>query len=541
MDTATLLADPNALHLEAFVSHENSITVVVRSSQPSAACPACQQPSGSLHSNYVRNIADLPWHNVAVRLELHTRKFRCRNELCPRRVFCERLPNVAPAFARKTARLNNALTWLAFALGGEMGARTAQKLKLFTSGDTLLRRIRQYRFEEKPTVKVLGVDDFSFRRGVRFGTILVDLEKRQPIDLLPDREAETLKLWLDAHPEVEIISRDRASSYSDGATRGAPNAVQIADRFHLLQNATGVFEKTLRRNYKSLRAVLQPVETIVTQAPKKESAAEKVNSSPEAVYHLIKSDSPYHQEKQRLFDLIKQLQAQDLSINQIRQQIGRHHTTVSRYFHAADYFSTTRIRGCWKRKLITPFLTYLQHRWAEGCRNAKQLYDEIKEEGYRGSQLTVRRAMQEWRTPVPVLVAAPPPQLPSLKTLCWIFLKPPEKLSNEERDLRARLLKNSEETRHGLDLIEGFRKMLRNRKVEKLDGWLESARTSGLVEFTNFGRGLKRDEKAVRAALEYEWSNGQVEGQVNRLKLIKREMFGRAKFDLLRARVLHQF
>ncbi len=539
MDTATLLADTVALTLEAFVSHANSVTVVVRSSQPATTCPVCQQPFSSLHSNYIRRIADLPWHGVAVQLELHTRKFRCRNSLCSRKVFCERLPNVVAAFARKTARLNSTLNLLAFAMGGEGGSRVASKLGFSTSGDTLLRRIRQQHSSEKPFVKVLGIDDFSFRRGVSFGTILVDLEKRKPIDLLPDREAETLKAWLKARPEVEIVSRDRASAYSDAAKRGAPQDVQIADRFHLLQNATGVFEKTLRRNYKALRAVLQPAETVVRQAPAKESPMAKLPSS-EAVYET-KVDSPYHQEKQRLFDLIKQMQAEGLSINQIRLQIKRHHTTVARYFHAADYLTTTRIRGCWKRKLITPFLAHLQKRWAEGCTNANQLYREIKELGYRGSPLTVRRTTQEWRAPVPILVAAAPPKLPSLKTLVWLFLKPLAKLTDQERELRAKLLANSDETERGLELIEKFRAMLRNRKIEKFDEWMKSARAGGLIEFANFANGLQRDERAVRAALEHHWSQGQVEGQVNRLKLIKRQMFGRAKFDLLRARVLHRF
>lgn len=307
-----------------------------------------------------------------------------------------------------------------------------------------------------------------------------------------------------------------------------------------MQNAVSVFEKTLHRNYKALRVILQPAETIVLTAPEKELPSDQTRSSPKTVYEA-KSNSPYHQEKQKLFDLIQRMKTEGLSINQIRLQIKRHHTTVARYFHAADYLTTTRIRGCWKRKLITPFLAHLEQRWAEGCTNAGQLYREIKEQGYRGSPLTVRRATTDWREPTPLLVAAPPPKLPSLKTLCWMFLKPLGKLNPEERNLREKLLASSLETARGLKLIEEFRLIVRKREVEQFDAWLERSRKNELIEFANFERGLRRDEAAVRAALEHEWSQGQVEGQVNRLKLIKRQMFGRANFDLLKARVLYRF
>lgn len=536
-----MLADPTAINLEAFVSHDQSITIVVRAHQTQSSCPLCGQCSVNLHSNYVRNVADLPWHGVAVSLELHTRKFRCRNELCPRKVFCERLPQVVAVSGRKTCRLNAALTLLGFALGGEMAMRTSEKLGLKTSADTFLRRIRGHQFSEKPFVKVLGVDDFSFRKGIRWGTILVDLEKRKPIDLLADREAETLKIWLKEHPEVEIISRDRAGAYADGARRGAPQAVQIADRFHLLQNAAGVFEKTLRRNYKALRKVLQPEDTIILEVPLQKEDDENTQPKPLPETSSVNLSSPFHQEKQALFEAIKKMQAQGLNVNQIRLQIKRHHTTVSRYFYADEYIVTTRRNVCEKRKLITPFLEYLRKRWAEGCRNAKQLYREIHQQGFRGSPLTVRRATQKWREPTRVLVKEPLPKLPSLKRLLWLFLKEKEKLKDEEREMREKLLENNGEVRRGLKLVEEFREMVRNRQRERFEDWLERARNSKFAEFENFVKGLERDLAAVKAALEQEWSNGQTEGQISRLKFIKRQMYGRAKPDLLRARVLCRF
>lgn len=260
MQVSTLSADPEAIQIVSLVSNADSITIVAQTSKAFGECPQCKDHSHSLHSNYVRQLTDLPWHGAAIRLQLNTRKFRCRNELCRRKVFCQRLPKVVESYGRKTIRLQELFGVLAFVLGGEAGAKTAREMGLSISGDTLLRRIRRTPFPNIEAVKVLGVDDFSFRRGVRFGTILVDLERRKPIDLLPDRESETLAAWLKLHPEIEIISRDRGGTYIDGSNTGAPHAKQVADRWHLLKNATEVFEKTLCRNYAKLRKVLFPKE-----------------------------------------------------------------------------------------------------------------------------------------------------------------------------------------------------------------------------------------------------------------------------------------
>jgi transposase len=425
----TLLADPDAIRLVCIRTSPSTITLVIKTKAVQANCPGCHRTSSRIHSRYIRRAADLPWHGIAVMLEVHTRRFRCQNSLCLQRIFCERLPSVVAYYARKTVRLTTALELIGFAIGGETGARIAKELGLNVSPDTLLRRLRQSSEEKTATPRIIGVDDFAFRRGQRYGTLLVDLERRLPIDLLSNRGAETLCAWLKAHPGIDVVTRDRSKTYARGIAEGAPAAVQVADRWHLLKNLREAQEQFLKR-------VL----------PAKSRRLRRGARTPE-----------------------------------------EHERTPQKCAEQS------RIR-------LLPHLLR--------C----------------GSELIPKRA--------PPLCPPPP------REAARILLQP-ERVKDEERVVIERLCQLFPDLKAAQELALDFAKMVKECDAEQLSAWLRSAARSKLKEFVGFAKGIGEDYEAVKNALTYEWSNGQLEGQVNRLKLIKRMMYGRAKFDLLRARVLH--
>ena len=537
MPVSPLLPDTAELRLDHMISEPDSLTIVIATARPSACCPVCQQPSTRVHSRYVRSLADLPWSGATVRLRLHTRRFFCSSPICSRRIFTERLPNTVARSARRTTRLNQALQSVGLALGGEAGARLAVRLGMPVSGDTLLRRIRQFTGVDKPTPRVLGVDDWAWKRGHRYGTILVDLERQQVVDLLPDRQADTLASWLQQHPGVEVISRDRAGAYADGARRGAPRAQQVADRWHLLANLSESVREWLERHRSFLSQAMPPIpprppETVVPG---------------ESVLLKHKSENRWQRlaEQRRArrlarYQQVRQLREQGHSERAIARQL-RISRKVVRRFLAAPAFPERAARPP-RVTLLAPYHEYLRRRWTEGCHNAAQLLREISQQGYRGKRSIVNHLLAKWRrtdNPTPVSLSGEHLlEAPSPRWAAFLLLQPAEKRTSEQQSFVDRLVR-VDEVGPVVELAGQFVQIIRERQSEQLDGWIERAKNSAAPELRRFAAGLKRDDAAVRASLEVPWSNGQVEGQVHRLKLIKRQMYGRGKLDLLRTRLQH--
>ena len=544
MGTPTLLPDPTCLHLKLLDASESAITAVVTTTSQEAECPLCHRSSVRTHSRYVRSVADLPWMGCAVRLQLHVRRFFCPNPDCIRQIFAERLPTVVAPYAHKTLRLLDVFTLIGFALGGEAGKRLIAGMGLEASPDTLLRLIHAQPEEQVSTPRVLGVDDFSFCKRKSYGTILIDLERRMPIDILPDREAATLATWLKEHKGVEIISRDRGGPYAEGARQGAPEATQVADRWHLLANLSEALKPFFHSKQAHLKALVQkPSETFSQEEAKELPPYYKGKTN-----RKLKRNDARHQERVERYDKVRELHAQGAEITLIARQVGLSRTTVHTYLNMEH--PPKRKTGKRSGSVIDPYKEYLVKRWNEGVRNAQQVYRELVEMGYTGSDQPIQRYYVLFRrekdyrkfkaidptqeTPVKVLSRRPPTDS---QVAHWITCKADQLLEWQQKYLKQ-LCEADQEIQEANALIQEFTTMLRERKGEDFDTWLQKVEQQGIAELCSFAQSLKKDYEAVKAGLTLPWSQGPVEGHVHRLKLLKRQAYGRASFQTLRKRVL---
>lgn len=543
---------PEQLHVAEISFEEDLLTIYASTVSPVAVCPLCEQPSRRVHGYYSRTLADLPWCGMPVRLRVQVRKFFCDEPSCERQVFAERLEEIARPFARGTDRQREALEWIAFALGGEAGARLARELGLLVSPDTLLNRIRGAVCDEAGDVRVVGVDDFGFKRNNGPATIMVDLERHKIVDLLQGHSTELIAGWLKQRPDIEVVARDRSNVCKEGIDAGAPKAKQVADRWHLLHNLTQVLENFLLSKRTEVKKAVTP-ETTSEEPDTSEAGREDSVPSTEVPdirpYEHI--EGPARKRHERLVEQWKEIRRLHLAgakVKDISEWTGTSRSTVYRYRELAE--PPPRPLHGRKGSVLDPWKPYLIRRWNEGCHNAKRLYYEIREQGYANSIDIVTKLLSDFRYTegqgkklrVPRAPKAKKPSIagvsPTARNIAALFMRREEKLNTEQRKYLDKLCASDAALDDAYRLTQEFTKMVRGLEGEKLDEWLAEAASSEAEVMRKFATGLEKDLSAVRAGLTEIWSTGPVEGFIHKVKLLKRQGYGRANSDLLRARAL---
>jgi transposase len=553
---AHLLPKTIALHLEACHLDDvhAQITLLISSIQATPRCPGCHAPARHVHSRYTRTLADLPWSGYAITWQLRVRKLFCSNTKCPRRIFTERLPGLTAPWARRTVRLTARLLAVGLALGGTAGARLSQSLGLIVSRNTLLRVIRYTPCPAIASPQVLSVDDFALRKRHTYGTLLLDLERRRPLALLPDREAATVARWLQAHPGVEVLVRDRAEAYAEAARLGAPTACQVADRFHLLQNLADTLTQVFTAHASQLARVNSPrAAPTLVHDPTNPAAAPEPPSVPLAPPQSSSAAARLaRQRRTRRWAQDHQVwtyHRRGWTLDAIAQQVGLSRRTVHRYLQSPT-FPERQPRHGRDRSILDPYKAVLRAGWNRGCRNGWHLFRTIRRQGFRGQYgivaLYVRRMRQaqglaprQRRSdqPLPVVTEASRRRI-TPRRATGLVLRPAERLTAQDHDQLAQLTEQAPALAEAVALAQDFAGVVRQHQPTHLEPWLARAAASALPPFRRFARGLRADIAAVQAAVTLPWSQGPIEGQINRLKMLKRQMYGRARLDLLARRFL---
>ena len=522
----SVLPNPRLLVLESMEQSEDRFLLSVRVEQV-PWCPECGRVSESRHSSYVRRLQDLPWQGLSVQIHLRVRRFRCRNCNCPRKVFTERVEGI-PSYLRHTSRLAEIVRVVGYVAGGLRGSRLLARLAILTSDDTVLRRVKlpssTICSDSGNSIEVLGVDDWAWRKGHSYGTILVDLEQHRVSDILPDRSAESFEAGLKQQPRIRVISRDRGGLYAEGARLGSPAARQVADRFHLFLNLSAAVERALEERSRQMQ--------LAVPAPPQAEAAGSLEVQKTRQQAL---QQERRQRRLERYEEVIQLYRQGCSQKKISESLHLERKTVRRWIRAGQFPERKSPRG--RPTKVQRFSEYLQRRWAEGCHNATRLFEEIRPQGYRAGRSMVARHVATWRNstrPVPAVR----PQKITPKHAAILITKALGQLTVEQQELLDQLSAQCPDLLRLRKLSAEFREVFRGGESQALQAWTKNAEHSGIGSLARFAAGIERDFAAVLSAAETCWSNGQVEGQVNRLKTLKRQMYGRAGFALLRARVL---
>lgn len=503
--------------VEDFTADDRLVVVRAFSRTLLRSCFACGVRARRVHSRYERRISDRPVAGRSTVILLTVRRFFCDNAECERRTFVEQIAGISERYRQASTGLRQLLHAIATELGGRPGSRLCRKIAVPAGRMRLLQLLHAPSVPQRAP-RILGVDEFAFRRGCTYGTILVDVEKRRPIDVLPDRTSETFASWLVNHPGVEIICRDRASSYTRAIKEAAPHAVEVADRWHLLRNVSQAVEKTCQQHRACLRKHAE-------QAP-----------SPTPRMPLLEALPPtlIVQRVQQRHELINRMLDEGYPLSEVARRIGLDRKTARRY-RDTELHVLIASAGDRRNVPLDRYKPFLQAQFASGITSAKELYDQIRVQGFQGGYSTLSRYVLSLRNRIAV---AAPAQIPSPRSITAWIMRPRESLSASEAARLDEVRIACPDITEACNLARAFTGLVRHRHGTMLGLWIREAEQSTIGPLRSFGSFLRQDFDAVTAGLTLPYSSGVVEGHVCRVKLLKRSMYGRASFALLRARIL---
>ncbi|HAE68387.1 ISL3 family transposase [Sphingobacterium multivorum] len=504
--------------------------------QKHSTCPICGITSDRVHSRYFRTLLDLPVSGYLVKIKLRARKYFCDNSVCHRKVFTERFDCEIRPYYRRMIRSNELLFKMGLELGGNRGSAISRYVGLPVSSSTMLRVIQGVDIQPKAlTSGVIGVDDWAFKKGSTYGTVIVDLERKEVIDLLPDRESDTLAEWLKNHPEIKVVSRDRYGPYALGIKTGAPDAIQVADRFHLIMNLGEAAKKVLQSKAKELKEIFK----LYNDPKRKEPTLTEVTGPVEANLEVLATISTANigAHKQYLFDKVKELYANGITLRQIARITNLDRKTVARYV-SVEKLEKRQSRNSTN---LESFINYLLSEENHG-KTYRELHNTIVQMGFNGKYTQFCHKMNEVYNMPGLSRMKYKAQVVVAKTwsptkLSLMLYRESKHLKEDDKEFLELLFEKLPQIKQLEQLIKDFKQLFLIKKEGMLQKWIQEASTSE-CGLKNFAKNLLRDYEAVNNAVVRTVSNGQVEGQVNRIKNIKRKMYGRAGFQLLRKMIL---
>src|SRR6266699_3583998 len=385
MDIASFLALPPTLTVDRVERSTQGLTVYLYAATTSAvSCPRCRTAGSRVHSRYTRTVADLTCVGQRLTLKLLVRKWICPLDSCPQRIFAEPFAGLVRRYARMTDRLIKALQSIGVTANGADGANLSSSLAMLTTAKTLIRRVLELPLPKEGSVRMAGIDEWAWKKGARYGTILVDLEQRRVAGLLPERSVESSTAWFKKHAEVKMVSRDRGMIFREAASRGAPQAKQVVDRFHLQKNFAEALEKFFGHNKRVLKKAAQQLAGKTLASPK--TAATR---------HIEQERKRRYAERVRRHKKIWKLFRAGYRKEDIAQLVGVGSRSVYRALEHEQ--PPTRHRRHWTHHLVDPYVSYLTKRWNEGCHTARELHEEIVAQGYTGSLRAIERIVAQLR------------------------------------------------------------------------------------------------------------------------------------------------